>query len=503
MDEALHRRRAAPPQPADLTPEERRQKLLRDAGALLRGLRHWTYIHSRRLAHGIHDMSTDHPSAGPISFLTLSFALGAALTLSTLYTSSYTVTADGQALGVVADQGVVASAIAQVERRGSQLLGYDYHVDSSVDYQFALTLKSELDSQETIETYFYERLDELSAQLRKYQLSLNGAVLGAADNRDGLQTMLDSLKEQYVNENTISAEFVDDLRIETVYTDQGLMTLDQLRELLTASKSGETTYTVVKGDTYNGIAYAHDMALSDLLALNPDADVNRLMIGDVLTIKQEVPLLSVETVEDVTYTQAIECPVTEVEDPNMYRGNSKILVQGEPGEAEINAHVTYVNGIESGREILSTTTLREPTVTTKAIGTKERPKTASTGTFSWPIYGRINSYFGGRYIFGSYSYHSGIDIRASYGAPIAAADGGTVTFSGWKGSYGNLVIITHDNGIQTYYAHNSSLKVSVGQKVYKGQTIALAGSTGRSTGTHCHFGVCINGTFVNPLSYLS
>ena len=84
-----------------------------------------------------------------------------------------------------------------------------------------------------------------------------------------------------------------------------------------------------------------------------------------------------------------------------------------------------------------------------------------------------------------------------------AADGGTVTFSGWKGTYGNLVIITHDNGTKTYYGHNSSLLVSAGQKVYRGQPIAKAGSTGRSTGVHCHFEVRVNGSAVNPLNFLN
>lgn len=86
---------------------------------------------------------------------------------------------------------------------------------------------------------------------------------------------------------------------------------------------------------------------------------------------------------------------------------------------------------------------------------------------------------------------------------IKAADGGTVTFAGYKGSYGYLVITPTTTATQTYYGHNSSLLVSAGQKVYKGQQIAKAGSTGRSTGTHCHFEVRVNGTSVNPLSYLS
>ena len=209
------------------------------------------------------------------------------------------------------------------------------------------------------------------------------------------------------------------------------------------------------------------------------------------------------TVEDQTYREAIACPVVKVEDSSMYKGDTKVLVQGTEGEALINATVTLVNGHEKERVINSSSTLREPTTTTMAVGTKEKPKTASKGYYIWPASGRINSYFGGRYIFGSNSYHSCIDIKVSYGQAIKAADGGTVTFSGWKGTYGKLVIIKHDNGTQTYYAHNSSLLVSAGDKVYQGQTIAKGGSTGRSTGNHCHFEVRVNGTAVNPLNYLS
>ena len=287
-----------------------------------------------------------------------------------------------------------------------------------------------------------------------------------------------------------------------MYAVDSILTIDEMEQALRANSNGSTTYTVAQGDTYYGIAYANDMSLSDLMALNPQADLDRLMVGDVLNVKELTPVLSVQTVEDVTYTQAIECPVETREDPTMYKGSSKIITQGVEGESQVNATVTYVNGQETNRVVNSTTVLREATTTVKAVGTKEKPKTASTGSYQWPISGRITSYFGGRYIFGSYSYHSGLDISCSYGAAIRAADGGTVTYAGYKGSYGNLVIITHDNGTQTYYAHNSSLLVSTGQKVYKGQQIAKAGSTGRSTGVHCHFEVRVNGTAVNPLSYL-
>lgn len=328
-------------------------------------------------------------------------------------------------------------------------------------------------------------------------------TVGSVEEMGALESVLDQLKGQYVNENTISAEFVDDIQVEDVYSEEGQMTAEELQTALMANTTGDTTYTVVKGDTFNAIAYANDMSVSDLKALNPDVDINRLMVGDVLNVKELIPVLSVQTTEHQVYTQSIACPVEEVEDDSMYKGDTKIVTQGVEGEEQVEADVTFVNGYEKERTVTSTTTLREPTTTVKAVGTKEKPKTASKGTYKWPVSGRITSYFGGRYIFGSYSYHSGLDIACSYGTTIKAADGGTVTFAGYKGTYGNLVIITHDNGTQTYYAHNSSLLVSAGDKVYQGQAIAKAGSTGRATGVHCHFEVRVRGTAVNPLNYLS
>lgn len=466
-------------------------------------LKEWTRIHLRRAAYVTHGALAVHRTVGPVSFLGISAALGVALTLTTLYTTSYAVTVDGEPVGVVADQSVVAEAIQQVEQDGSSLLGYDYQVKGSIDYQFALTLKTDLTSETEVANYFYGQLTEVSDRLHKSEVLVDGQSIGVVKDEDALNEMLEELKDQYVTEDTVSADFVENVAINTVYTADTLMTIDEMREALEANTTGETTYTVVKGDTFNAIAYANDMAVSDLKALNPDVDINRLMIGDVLNVKEKIPMLSVQTIDHVTYTEAIECPVETVEDSSMYIGDSKILTQGEEGEAEIEANITYINGYEKEREVLSSTTLREPTTTVKAVGTKEKPKTASTGSFAWPVSGRISSYFGGRYIFGSYSYHSGIDIAGfSYGTAIKAADGGTVTFAGYKGSYGYLVIITHDNGTQTYYGHNSSLLVSAGQKVYKGQQIAKAGSTGRSTGVHCHFEVRVNGTAVNPLNYL-
>ena len=136
-------------------------------------------------------------------------------------------------------------------------------------------------------------------------------------------------------------------------------------------------------------------------------------------------------------------------------------------------------------------------------------KTVSLGdiSFTWPCpaSGRITSGFGGRKspTKGASSNHQGIDISAPTGTSIVAAAAGEVVIATYSSSAGNYVMISHGGGVYTVYMHASSLLVSQGQSVKKGQTIAKVGSTGYSTGSHLHFGVRVNGTYVNPTNYVS
>lgn len=128
---------------------------------------------------------------------------------------------------------------------------------------------------------------------------------------------------------------------------------------------------------------------------------------------------------------------------------------------------------------------------------------ASLGSVSLiqPVSGRISSRFGVRSSIRS-SAHTGLDIATSKGTPIKAASSGTVTFAGWKGAYGNLIVITHADGVQTYYGHCNSIYVSAGTYVEQGQTIGEVGTTGNSTGPHLHLEVRVNGVAYNPQNYL-
>ena len=142
---------------------------------------------------------------------------------------------------------------------------------------------------------------------------------------------------------------------------------------------------------------------------------------------------------------------------------------------------------------------------TLAEAIRDAQAAGSTGTgavsaagFIWPVNGTVVSGFGIRWG----RMHEGIDITASIGTPIWAAAAGTVIHAGWLGGYGNLVVVDHGDGLATAYAHASSILVSVGQSVAQGETIALVGSTGNSSGPHLHFEVRVNGVAVDPLLYL-
>ncbi len=461
-------------------------------------------VKGRRFAQRTYALIARSRQIGPVAFLAASAVLGTVLTVTTMFTPCYAVYVDGERVGLsVADRSTVESAIATVEARSTRRLGYSYTVDNDITYHLSLSLRSELAGKEEIETLFSTQMDDVGEDLRQYEVVVNGRSVGIIESKTQFNQMLERLKDSYRTEGTASVEFVDSFELQPTLADEAeVVSIDEMYARLTENTTGETTYEVASGDTFGAIAYRNDMSVAELKKLNPGVNIDKLSIGQALNVKEQIPLLSVRTIETVTYNEAVPCPVETRENASMYKGTSKIRTQGVEGEARVTAQITRVNGMEKERTILSSVNLRPATTTIMEVGTKEKPKTASTGKYKWPCRGSITSYFGYRNIFGGRSYHSGIDIAGAYGTTIKAADGGKVTFAGYKGNYGYLVIITHDNGTQTYYGHNSSLLVSAGTKVYQGQAIAKMGSTGRSTGNHCHFEVRVGGKSVNPLSYL-
>ena len=439
--------------------------------------------------------------AGPAIFLTLALAVSSTAVLTHLYSPCVQVSVDGVDMGLIQDQAMVEAAVDRVEARASRILGYDYVLEQNISYQPQLALREEQATTANLETYLFDQIGEV---MQTSMLTVNGQSLGAVDDADALSALLDSILQRYQNEHTISAVFVESVTVNRQYSPTAdLRELSEIEEVLNSNSLEQVDYIVQSGDTFSGIAYKLDMSMSELKALNPDVDIDWLHIGDVLTVSQAVPFLSVRTVDNLTYEGPVEYEVQTVPNDSMYEGDSKVVVPGVEGTAIYNADVIYLNGVEQDRMVNSMDVLTEPVTQVVEVGTKERPRTMATGKFQWPLRGTLTSGYGTRYIFGSYSFHGGIDIAAPYGTIIAAADGGKVIHASNDGTgFGLYVVIDHENGLKSYYCHCSSLLVRVGDRVYKGQSIARVGSTGNSTGNHCHFQVKRNDVTVSPWNYL-
>ena len=438
-----------------------------------------------------------------LMFLGGSCALAGIILFCSFFTIGTTVSYDGQVLGRLASKSEAETVRKDLESITSRTLGETYTIDDSLlQYDSGWMLRQDIEDKAVYED---QLSDEIGLVTSAYCLYVNDVRIGATPYEGALEELLDQLQKAASDEDTISCEFAEDVEIRQEYVPTSeIMNLGYIAELLYSTKTAEVTYEVKKGDTWSQIAAKNDMSSAELLALNPGYNINKLQIGEVLTLSASVPYLTMTVVKQERYLDDVSYNIEYTDSADLYQGDYKVTSKGEYGKADVMAKATYVNGEETERTILSSVTLKEPVTEYRLRGTKARPTWMPTGSFRWPTSGRITSYFGGRKSPGGIgsTNHKGIDIAVPRGTPIYAADGGTVTYSGWMSGYGYLVQIDHGNGYVTRYGHNSSLTVSVGQHVYKGQQVARAGSTGNSTGNHCHFEVRYNGVAKNPLNYL-
>lgn len=289
--------------------------------------------------------------------------------------------------------------------------------------------------------------------------------------------------------------------------------INELNVLLRESFRGEETeaeeaiHVVLRGENLIRIARMYDMDADVLAALNEICDPNLIKVGQEL--KVQLPSEIQHTLErgDTLASLALDYGVelSALKEANNIRDSISLAshlgaeVGLEPSDSRegldpYDLPVGMVITIPQPTRI----PLPEPSVTVASrSGTASRVSTAPA--MSWPVLGTITSRFG---VLRSNGYHLGLDIAAPTGTPIKAAAGGTVVQAGYLGSYGQMVAIDHGNGWSTLYAHASKLLVSRGQRVSRGDTIALVGATGNATGPHVHFEVIYNGERRNPERYL-
>lgn len=411
------------------------------------------------------------------------------------YSFGIEVIIDGESLGYVISQADYQESVMHVQTRVSKIMGTPLSVNPNVAFSFGIVERDNILEGEKLESLLYSQIEGVE---ELYTLTVDGVLVGACRDRESVEAALSSLtaaERENSSKKILSDYKISFAAVETV----SLCTTDELIDRLHDTNRIETTHTVAKKQTASSICRAYGMTRSELRKLNPDVDTSSLSEGQEVIVMKTVPVLSVQEFTRLTETVEIPYETKKVNDSSIYKGKTSVKTNGVAGKKQVVSDVTYVDGKETDRILVSETVISEPVTKVVLVGTKPVPKKAATGTFRRPTGKAVVS---SNYGYRRSGFHTGVDFALAHGSPVYASDGGTVSFSGWKGGYGYLVIINHGNGMQTYYAHNSKLLVKRGQKVGKGEQIAKIGSTGNSSGPHCHFEIRVNGRHVNPWRYI-
>ena len=298
-----------------------------------------------------------------------------------------------------------------------------------------------------------------------YSVSIDGKMIGYTDNKSKLQTQINEYIEKGESQNTAFVQ-VDNLPQYKICLLKRNVSSDD-ESIFNEIKSGGTTY------------YRYYAVLE-----NQEEKVYVPDFAEAEEIVNQLKEKSSANIDNITISEKYD---TEL----------KVMDNIDDAVASLYSEPKNVVVASNKKSTTQKTSTGNVNTATSISGTK----VALGISLTKPVSGIISSRFGARSSIRR-SAHTGLDIATSTGTPVKAAAAGTVTFSGWKGSYGYLMVVTHSNGVQTYYGHCSKLYFNAGATVSQGQTIAAVGSTGNSTGPHLHFEIRVNGVAYNPQNYL-
>jgi len=465
-----------------------------------------TGVYSAQLAACLALVFVSMAILGSISLFTPSQDVSSMDTKGNFYKlTSYDVFVNDMKVATIRDQAEIREAFSKLEGEYEEEYDMDVSLVGKIEYIKSNSLNKEISHVDEI----YNNLkSNLICKAKAYAIYVDDKQIGLLKTKEEAAELEERVKtfftKNYEEDEIIEASV--DKGVKVVQEDANfdeISNLDELAEYVIIGTDQKREYTVESGDSYWSIAYGNGMNVDELLSANPEADENYLMPGDVLSLIVPVPLINVNIKRKLTVAESIPYEVEKTEVSYLYTDQTRIKSAGVKGEAEIEYMITETNGVVTSKEEVSRTVVSDPKTQYVLVGTQAPPLRAGTGTFISPLKGAyITSRFGNRYIFGRTSFHTGLDMAKGYGSTISAADGGTVVFAGYNGSYGYMIEIDHGGGYTTRYAHCSKFYVKKGDKVYQGQAIAAVGSSGVSTGAHCHFEVRKYGVAQNPEKYI-
>ena len=328
------------------------------------------------------------------------------------------------------------------------------------------------------------------------------------NSQSEIETTGEIITNVYVQED-ITYKAVNISTDEKIYTDA----TELAQYLLYGDSHDEKLVTVSAGDSISSISYNNQISTEEFLISNPEytSEDNLLYAGKQVKIAKVEPQINI--VEETYSVNDVESnyKTVEIYDSSMHQGDQVVTQEGENGIERVSQNVKIINGQITYVEPVSKQTIKSAVDKKVTVGTKVTPSVGSTSSWGWPTNSgyTLSSRFGYRIaVFGEGNFHSGLDIAGTgYGSPVYASNNGVITELSYVGSYGNHIIINHNNGYYSMYAHMSGYAsgLKVGSVVERGQLIGYVGSSGWATGPHLHFEIRTCAKYscvVDPQRYL-
>lgn len=416
-------------------------------------------------------------------------------------TDSFTITEEGKELCKVRDSELLNTVLLKLENDLEERHRHDIAIENS----FEVVASKAKDKEIATEEKLYDILESnVNYSILAYAVNIGGKQIGVVNSENEAKSAIEEVKnyftQNYDKKSIIEVNTVENVEIKQVKaSNTEIKSKDELVNYIIKGTDEEQKYIVEEGDTYWTIAGYFNMTLDELISANPQSNPDKIQIGDELNLVVPKPFLNVQVKRKVTQNEKTPYETEYNYVSYMFNDEQVVDRKGEYGVSEIESIITEQNGIQTAKEVVSEDVISSPVSELVTTGTQDPPPKKGTGYFINPLPGSyISSPFGSR----SGGFHLGQDMAKSAGSDIEAADGGTVIYAGWSGSYGYMVDIDHGGGFTTRYAHCSKIYVSLGEKVYQGKVIAAVGSTGVASGPHLHFEVRKYGSVVNPASYI-
>lgn len=389
------------------------------------------------------------------------------------------VTVNGHSLGYFKDKESFQAVVSDVEKQAEQCLGYPYVLSAAVEYKLGVSVGDSFADTTQTTNFLINTIDEITtADI----LTVGDTVVGAAKDSGDFDIVFSNILANY---QSVSPEgknsvirFTEQTNIKEGLIDKRYVySADELEKILTSPKN-EVESKLPASNAVHSLSFGASLDLTE-------------------SGSEEQPLLTIEEIVTNVSVEEIPFDVEKIETDTLYLHNRKIKTYGKNGSKKVTEVSVFRNGIEVSKEISSEEILTEPVTQVVYVGTAPVDSETACGTIDRPV-GILTSDYGER----GNEFHTGADFASPTGTPVKAALDGVVSGVKYRNGYGNYLIIDHGDGLQTLYAHCDTISAKEGDVVKAGDVIATVGSSGRSSGSHLHLEVRLNGKDLSPWDFI-